>query len=90
LELFQGTEVSCGLARHVGRRRCSGRPEEEGGGVNLGGPCGLHMPVGRLVQIQRKEFLQNLNWILDFAKALKICTRRFRRNFGVEIFPKLP
>jgi hypothetical protein len=55
----------------------------------LAGPRGLHRAIGRLGQIQRKEFLQNLNWILDFAKALEICTMGFRRNFGVGIFPKL-
>jgi hypothetical protein len=55
----------------------------------LAGPHGLHRAIGRLGQIQQKEFLQNLNWILDFAKALEICTRRFRRNFDVSIFPKL-
>jgi hypothetical protein len=55
----------------------------------LAGPRGLHRAIGRLGQIQRKEFLQNLNWILDFAKPLEICTMRFRRNFDVGIFPKL-
>jgi hypothetical protein len=28
------------------------------------------------------------NWIFEFTKALEICTRRFRRNFDVRIFPK--
>jgi hypothetical protein len=27
-------------------------------------------------------------WILEFAKTLRISTRRFRRNFDVGIFPK--
>jgi hypothetical protein len=28
------------------------------------------------------------NWIFKFAKALEICTRRFRRDFDTRIFPK--
>jgi hypothetical protein len=27
-------------------------------------------------------------WISNFGKTLKICTRRFRRNFDMGIFPK--
>jgi hypothetical protein len=61
-------------------------------GVTLGGPHGPHRltgRLGRLGQIPWKEFLQNLNWIfLDFAKALENCTKRFRRNLDMGIFPK--
>jgi hypothetical protein len=28
------------------------------------------------------------NWISEFTKALEICTRRFRMNFDMRIFPK--
>jgi hypothetical protein len=31
----------------------------------------------------------NKNWIFEYTKALKICTRRFRRNFDTRIFPKI-
>jgi hypothetical protein len=30
----------------------------------------------------------NKKWIFEYTKALKICTRRFRRNFDTRIFPK--
>jgi hypothetical protein len=36
------------------------------------------------------NFLWNLIWILDIAKALENCTRRFRRNFDVGIFLNYP
>jgi hypothetical protein len=29
------------------------------------------------------------NWIFEYSKALEICTRRFRRNFDMRIFPKI-
>jgi hypothetical protein len=29
------------------------------------------------------------NWIFEYTKALEICTRRFRRNFDMRIFPKI-
>jgi hypothetical protein len=44
--------------------------------------------AGRLCQTPGKEFIRNLNWVLDFVKALENCRRRFRRNFDVGIFPK--
>jgi hypothetical protein len=31
----------------------------------------------------------NKNWIFEYTKALEICTRRFRRNFDMRIFPKI-
>jgi hypothetical protein len=34
------------------------------------------------------ELFLNKIWIFDYTKALKICTRRFRRNFDMRIFPK--
>jgi hypothetical protein len=58
--------------------------------VGPGGPKGL---VGRLAarligsEAKKKSF-QNKNWIFEFIKSLKICTRRFRRNFNRRIFPK--
>jgi hypothetical protein len=36
----------------------------------------------------RKKNLRIKNWIFEFTKALKICRRRFRRNFDMRIFPK--
>jgi hypothetical protein len=37
---------------------------------------------------QEKKKFSNENWIFKFTKALKICRRRFRRNFDMRIFPK--
>jgi hypothetical protein len=34
------------------------------------------------------ELFLNKIWILEYKKALEICTRRFRRNFDMRIFPK--
>jgi hypothetical protein len=42
-------------------------------------------PIGR--NLKRISFL-NKNWIIKYTKALEICTRRFRRNFEMDIFPK--
>jgi hypothetical protein len=76
LELFHGAEVSCGPVRRMERWRRSGWPEEKGGGVTPGMLRGPHMTVGRLVQIQRKEFLQGWgslplpNYIFAFPRVL--------------------
>jgi hypothetical protein len=37
---------------------------------------------------EESSFL-NKNWIFEYIKALEICTRRFRRNFDMIIFPKI-
>jgi hypothetical protein len=36
----------------------------------------------------RKKNFRIKNWISEFTKDLEICTRRFRRNFDMRIFPK--
>jgi hypothetical protein len=36
----------------------------------------------------RKKNFRIQNWISKFIKALEICTRRFRMNFDMRIFPK--
>jgi hypothetical protein len=43
--------------------------------------------LGRLGQNLKRKPFQNKNWIFEFTRALEIYTRRFRRNFDVEIFP---
>jgi hypothetical protein len=42
--------------------------------------------LGRLGQKLKEILFQNKNWIFEFTRALKICTRRFRRNFDTMIF----
>jgi hypothetical protein len=37
---------------------------------------------------EENSFL-NKNWIFEYTKDLKICTRIFRRNFDMRIFPKI-
>jgi hypothetical protein len=38
-------------------------------------------------KVKKKDFLTR-NWILEFTKALEICTRKIRRNFDMQIFSK--
>jgi hypothetical protein len=38
-------------------------------------------------KLKRISF-SNKNWIIEYTMALEICTRRFRGNFDVGIFPK--
>jgi hypothetical protein len=50
-----------------------------------------NMPVGWLGRVGRnlkRISFRNFFWIFKYIKALQICTRRFRRNFDVEIFHK--
>jgi hypothetical protein len=42
--------------------------------------------LGRLGRNLKKNSFRNKNWIFEYTKALKICTRRFRRNFDMGIF----
>jgi hypothetical protein len=56
--------------------RLGQKVEQAGGAAGLTGP-----------ELKRNSF-QNKNWIFEFTKALKICTKRFRRNFNTKIFPK--
>jgi hypothetical protein len=42
-----------------------------------------------LGQSSRNKILSNFIWNLGFWQTLEICTRRFRRNFEMAIFPKI-
>jgi hypothetical protein len=42
---------------------------------------------GGRAEIKKKNF-RIKNSIFEYTKALEICTRRFRRNFDMSIFPK--
>jgi hypothetical protein len=44
--------------------------------------------LGRLGQKLKEIPFRNKYWIFEFTRALKICTRRFRRNLDTRIFPK--
>jgi hypothetical protein len=44
-------------------------------------------PMGLLGQNLKWKPFQNKNWIFEFTWVLQICTRRFWRNYDVEIFP---
>jgi hypothetical protein len=66
---------------------CSAR----GGRRKQAGPVGPRRParlLGRLGRNPKRKSFQDKNWIFEFAKVLEICTRRFRWNFDVGIFPK--
>jgi hypothetical protein len=71
------------------RRGPTGRTRE----TEAGWRHGPRDRVGRLAAgpngPEVKEiFFPNKYLIFDYSKALKICRRRFRRNFEVGIFPK--
>jgi hypothetical protein len=57
--------------------------EEVGWAKRPNRPAGL---LGRLGRKLKKSFL-NKNYFFEFTKAFEICTRRFRTNFDVGIFP---
>jgi hypothetical protein len=61
-----------------------GRREASGGrlGQRPSGPVRVAGP-----KVKKKDFLIR-NWILEFTKALEICTRKIRRNFDMGIFLK--
>jgi hypothetical protein len=69
-------------------RAACGRKGEKGQWL-----AGLRGRAGRLaagpIEPKAKEnsFL-NKNWISEFTRALEICRKRFKRNFGMRIFPK--
>jgi hypothetical protein len=44
--------------------------------------------LGRLGPKLKENLFQNKNWIFEYINTLEICTRRFRRDFDVRIFPK--
>jgi hypothetical protein len=48
--------------------------------------AGLKPELG---QSSRNKILLNFIWNLIFWQTLEICTTRFRRDFDMEIFPKI-
>jgi hypothetical protein len=36
-----------------------------------------------------EDSFSNKNWIFEYTQALEICTRIFRRNFDMRVFPKI-
>jgi hypothetical protein len=60
-----------------------GQPGRKG----RGGP-GQASQLARLGRKLKENSFSSKNWIFEYIKALKICRRRFRRNFDMEIFPK--
>jgi hypothetical protein len=44
--------------------------------------------LGRLGRKLKEIPFRIKNLIFEYTKALEICTRRFRRNFDMRIFPK--
>jgi hypothetical protein len=51
------------------------------------GPKGWMGQLAIGPKVEGKPF-RNKNWIFKYTRALKICTRRFRRKFDMEVFPK--
>jgi hypothetical protein len=46
------------------------------------------LAAGPIEPKAEKNSFPNKKWIFEFTKALEICRKRFRRNFGMRIFPK--
>jgi hypothetical protein len=63
-----------------GKGECAGQGGRRGG-LRLGRICSR-------ARIQKK-FFSNFNLFLEFGRTLEICTRRFRRDFDLRIFPKI-
>jgi hypothetical protein len=63
-----------------------GKGEWAGWDGRRGGP-----QLGRIRSWARiqKKFFSNFNLCLEFGRTLKICTRRFIRDFDTRIFPKI-
>jgi hypothetical protein len=63
-----------------------GKGEWAGRGGRRGGPW-----LGRIRSRARtqKKFFSNFNLFLEFGRTLKICTKRFRRDFDMRIFSKI-
>jgi hypothetical protein len=80
-------ESRAGQARPARRPRPSG--ERESGPVGEEGRWPRLCQKPELGQSSRNEILSNFIWNLDFGQILEICTRRFRRNFDMGIFPKI-
>jgi hypothetical protein len=73
----------------AGMGRVRARPAGEKTGDRLGWEAGrAGWPLGRLGRKRGKNSFPNKNWIFEFSKALEICRKRFRRNFGMGIFSK--
>jgi hypothetical protein len=67
------------------------RPSREGGGSGrLGKENGGGPRLGRKPKLGPIQVINLFNFFLkfDFLATLEICARRFRRDFGMEIFPK--
>jgi hypothetical protein len=80
-------ESRVGQVGPVGRLRPNGEGES-----GLAGEEGMWPRLGRkpeLGQSSRNKILSNFIWNLHFWQALEICTRKFRRNFDMGIFPKI-
>jgi hypothetical protein len=55
--------------------------------AGLGGRA-CRLAAGPIGPKAKENSFPNKNWIFEFTKALEICRKRFRRNFGMRIFPK--
>jgi hypothetical protein len=64
---------------------CPTGPDREGGGGSWLGS--KKNKGGGRAEIKKMNF-RIKNWIFLIYQGLEICTRRFRRNFDMRIFPK--
>jgi hypothetical protein len=81
-------KVETGQGRHrltglLGRRR-------EAAAREVVGQCGRSRPAGpKSTESFKTDLIFEFQWISNFSKTLKICTRRFRRNLDMRIVSKI-
>jgi hypothetical protein len=83
----------CGSERRGGAGWASREAEAQWGGGEEASWGGMEVaaagPKTGVGPKFKKKIHSNFIWNLDFWQTLEICTRRFRRNFDKEIFPKI-
>jgi hypothetical protein len=74
----------------LGRPGGRGPVGKGGGSGRLGKENGGGPRLGRKPKLGPIQVVNLFNFFLkfDFLATLEICARRFRRDFGMEIFPK--
>jgi hypothetical protein len=77
-------------AAQAGMSRARARPAgEKRKGPVVGWAKRPGGPAGRWADWAESDgTFPNKNWIFEFSKALEICRKRFRRNFGMRFFPQ--
>jgi hypothetical protein len=85
----RGSAALMAQRRERRRRQRSHRLGEGGRGRGVAWWAGSsYLATGPIGPKVEENFFSDKNCIFEYIKALKICTRRFRRNLDTRIFPK--